>query len=67
LVKDIELLEKLLKRAMRMIEECAGKTYKERLEIIGLTTSECRRLIADLIEVLNILKGFEGDDEELFF
>jgi len=26
LVKDIELLEKMQKRATRMIEECAGKT-----------------------------------------
>jgi len=67
LVKDIELLEKVQKRAARMIEECASKTYEERLKIVGLTTSECRRLRADLIEVFKILKGFEGVEEELFF
>ena len=67
MVKDIELLEEVQKRATRMIEECAGKTYEERLEIVGLTTLECRRLRADLIEVFKILKGFEGIEEELFF
>ena len=50
-----------------MIEECAGKTYKERLKIVGLTTSECRRMRADLIEVYKILKGFEGIEEKLLF
>jgi len=58
LVKDIELLEKVQKRATRMIEECAGKIYVERLKIVGLTTLECRRLRADLIEVFKILKVF---------
>jgi len=68
LVKDIELLEKVQKRATRRIEECASKTYEDsRLKIVGLTTLECRRLRADLIEVLKMLKGFEGVEEELFF
>ena len=67
LVKDIELLEKVQRRATRMIEECAGKTYKERLKIVGLTTLECRRMRADLIEVYKILKGFEGIEEKLLF
>ena len=66
MVKDIEILEKVQKRATRMIEECAGKTYEERLQIVGLTTLECRRLRADLIEVFKILKGFEGIEEKLF-
>jgi len=43
LVKDIELWEKVQKRAMRMTEECAGKTYEERLKIVGLTTLACSR------------------------
>jgi len=51
------------KRATRMIEECAGKTYEERLNIVGLITLECRRLRADLMEVFKILKGFEGVEE----
>ena len=50
-----------------MIEEFKGKSYEERLEILGLITLENRRMRADLIEVFKILKGFEGIDEKLFF
>ena len=49
-----------------MIEECKGKSYEERLEIVGLTTLENRRMRADSIEVFKILKGFEGIDWKLF-
>ena len=67
LVKDIEILERVQRRDTRMIEECANKTYEERLAMAGLTTLECRRMRADLLEVFKILKGFEGIEEQLFF
>ena len=67
LVKDIAVLEKVQRRATRMIIECKGKTYEERLKLVGLTTLENRRLRADLIEVFKILKGHEGLDEMAFF
>jgi hypothetical protein len=35
--------------------------------MVGLTTLECKRTRADLIEVFKILKGFEGIEEQLFF
>ena len=60
LVKDIMLLEQVQRRATRMIEECKGKSYEERLEILGLIILENRRIRADSIEVFKILKGFEG-------
>src|SRR5258706_15750989 len=61
------MLEKVQRRATRMIQECKGKTYAERLEIVGLTTLETRRLRADLLEVFKILNGYEGLDESTFF
>jgi hypothetical protein len=67
LVKDTEVLEKVQRRATRMIRECTGKTYDERLTMVGLTTLECRRVRADLLEVFKILKGYEGVEEQLFF
>ena len=67
LIKDIAILEKVQRRATRMIEECKGKTYAERLELVGLTTLETRRLRADLIEVFKIIKGYEGLEENAFF
>lgn len=36
LMKDIMLLEKVQRRATKMIDECKGKSYEERLEIVGL-------------------------------
>ena len=50
-----------------MIEECKGKSYEERLDILGLITLENRRMRTDVIEVLKFFKGFEGIDEKLFF
>ena len=58
--KDIELLERVQKRATRMVEECKGLDYEERLRRLGLTTLETRRLRADLVEVYKILIGEEG-------
>ena len=66
-MKDIMLLEQVQRRATRMIEECKGKSYEERLGILGLITLENRRMRADLIEVFKILKGFEGIVEKIFF
>ena len=64
---DIMLLEQVQRRATRMIEECKGKSYEERLEILGLITLENRRMRAALREVFRIFKGFEGIDEIIFF
>jgi hypothetical protein len=34
LVKDIEIYEKVQRRATRVIEECKGKDYRERLRVV---------------------------------
>ena len=65
--KDIDKLERVQKRATRMIEECKGKGYEERLKIVGLTTLETRRERADMLEVFKIMKGLEGLKERDFF
>ena len=57
LAKDIEKLDNVQKRATRIIEECRGKSYKERIQILGPTTLESRRTRADMLEVFKILKG----------
>ncbi len=59
-------LEKVQRRATKMIKECAEKTYEERNEIGGLPTLECRKTRADLIEVFKILKSYEGIEERFF-
>ena len=67
LQKDINLLEKVQKRATRMVEGFKGMNYLSRLKGMRLTTLETRRLRADLIEVFKIVKGFEGLREDEFF
>ena len=67
MVKDINILEKVQRRATRMIVECRGKSYDKRLELLGLTTLENRRFRADMLEVFKILKGFEGISADSFF
>ena len=60
--KDVELdkLEKVQRRATKMIEGLESLGYLERLSILYLTTLETRFLRADLIEVYIIFKGLHG-------
>ena len=66
-MKDIEKLEKVQRRATKMIEKCRGKSYEERIQMLGLTTLETRRVRADVLEVFKILKGYEGINGDCFF
>jgi len=59
LTKDIDVLEKVQRRATRMICEYKDLEYHERLKYLKLTTLETRRLRADLVEVLKYL-GLQG-------
>ena len=67
LQKDIDVLERVQRRATRMVEGCEGMYYRRRLLELQLTTLETRRERADMIEVFKICKGLEGVKEEDFF
>ena len=67
LKKDIEKIEKVQRRATRMISECSKLSYEDRLNITGLPTLEARRNRGDLIEVFKILKGFSKVDYKHYF
>jgi len=67
LEKDKQALEKVQRRATRMITDCKGMKYLERLKYTGLTSLETRRERADMLEVYKILNGLEGLNEEDFF
>ena len=67
LKKDIDVLERVQRRATRMVEECKGKGYEERLRIMNLTTLETRRVRGDLIQVYKILNQIDNVDEHLYF
>ena len=65
--KDIDTLERIQRRATKMIPELRDLSYDEHLKECGLTTLETRRLRGDQIEVLKILNGYENIDRNMFF
>ena len=65
--KDIDTLERIQRRATKMIPELRDFSYEERLKECGLTTLETRRLRGDLIEIFKILNGYENIDRNMFF
>ena len=65
--KDIDMLERVQRRATKMIPKLRNISYEMRLKECGLTTLETRRLRGDQIEVFKILNGFENIDRNIFF
>ncbi len=65
--KDIDKIEKVQHRATKMITECRGLCYEDRLKVTGLTTLEERRNRGDMIEVFKALKGLSRLDRNKLF
>ena len=65
--KDIAMLEKIQRRATKLIPGLRDLIlYEERLNECGLTTLETRRLRGGQIEVFKILNGYENIDSNFF-
>jgi len=56
-LQDIEKLEKVQKRATRMITQLKNYSYEARLKWLNLPTLKYRRLRGDMIQVYNIVSG----------
>ena len=57
------MLEKIQRRATKLIPELRDLRYEERLKECGLTTLETRRLRG----IKYILNGYENIDSNIFF
>src|SRR5215831_6184977 len=65
--KDIDILERVQKRATKMINGLSKLSYPNRLRECQLLPLEKRRVRGDLIEVFKLLKGFDKVDYNKFF
>ena len=65
--QDINALEKVQRRATRLIPSIGKLEYDERLKICKLTTLEERRRRGDVLEVFKMINGFTNIDVSSFF
>ena len=65
--KDIDMPEKIQRRATKLIPVLIYLRYEERLTECGLKTLETGRLRGDQIEVFRILNGYANIDSNIFF
>ena len=60
-------VEKIQRRATRLIPSLKGMSYEERLRALKLPSLEHRRRRGDMIQVFKILKGIDRLDPDQFF
>ena len=60
------MVEKIQRRATKLIPGLRDLTYEERLKESGLTTPETRILRGGQVEVFKILNGYENIESNLF-
>ena len=65
--KDIDKLERIQRKATKMIPEFRDFSFESRLLQCVLTTIETRTLKGDQIEVFKIVNGYEDVDRNMFF
>ena len=65
--KDIESVEKIQRRATKLIPELKDIIYTERLKKLKLPSLVHRRRCGDMIQTFKIIKGIENIPSERFF
>ena len=63
-IGDMEVLEKIQKRTVKMMTDVRGDTYEERLKDAGLEKLIERRKRGDMIETFKVIKGINKVEKE---
>ena len=66
-VEDIYTLEKMQRRALRMITDQGDANYVSKLKKIGMTSLQDRRKRGDMIQVFKIMNDLSGLDKNNIF
>ena len=64
---DIDEVEKVQRRATKIIPELMNLPYQDRLKAVKLPTLEYRRIRSDIIQVFRIMKGYDQIDPSKLF
>jgi hypothetical protein len=64
---DIETLENIQRRTVRMVSGLRGATYEEKLKEIGMLSLKDRRIQYDLIQAFKIIRGFDDVESDTWF
>ena len=67
LKKDSDLIEKVQRRATKLVPNLKDLSYRERLENLNLPTLAYRRLRGDLIQTYKIMQGLNNVQKEAIF
>ena len=67
IVRRVETLERILRRATKFIQELRHLSYEECLKECGLKTLKTRRLREDQIDIFKILNGYKNIARNMFF
>ena len=65
--KDINAMERIQRRATKMVPQLRHLTYENRMKSLGIISLENRRIRGDLIEAFKILKELDKVDPSDFF
>ena len=64
---DIEVIERVQRRAVGMVAGLTGRTYEEKLNELGLTTLLERRARLDMIQTYKIINGVDNVQADTWF
>ena len=67
LARDIDAIEKVQRRATKLVSELVKLPYESRLRELGIYSLYCRRQRGDLIETYKLLNGYYNVDWTKFF